>query len=154
MNIKNIRQNNGITMVALVITIILLLILSGISITGVIRGVDETQEASQFSQLNMIQHTLLERKTKAQFTKEELPGTEISEENLEKVLNEIKEKTNQEIILKGEIQDYKELNTSDLENLGISKDNDTYIVNYKTGEVINKTKLTTKSGKILYTYSE
>lgn len=157
MNIKNIRQNNGITMVALVITIILLLILSGISITGVIRGVDETQEASQFSQLNMIQHTLLERKTKAQFTKEELeelPGTEISEENLEKVLNEIKEKTNQKIILKGKIQDYKELNTTDLENLGISKDNDTYIVNYKTGEVINKTKLTTKSGKILYTYSE
>ena len=66
----------------------------------------------------------------------------------------IKEKTNQEIILKGKIQDYKELNTTDLENLGISKDNDTYIVNYKTGEVINKTKLTTKSGKILYTYSE
>ena len=92
--------------------------------------------------------------TVKQFTKEELPGTEISEENLEKVLNEIKEKTNQEIILKGEIQDYKELNTTDLENLGISKDNDTYIVNYKTGEVINKTKLTTKSGKILYTYSE
>ena len=150
----NIRESKAITIISLVVTIIILLIISGISITGVIRGIDETQEATQISQLNMIQHTILERKTKAQFTKEELPGTEISEENLEKVLNEIKEKTNQEIILKGKIQDYKELNTTDLENLGISKDNDTYIVNYKTGEVINKTKLTTKSGKILYTYSE
>ena len=150
----NLRKNKGITMVALVITIIILLILAGISVTGVIRGIDETNESTQISQLEMVQHALLERKTKAQFTKEELPGTEISEEDLEKVLNEIKEKTNQEIILKGKIQDYKELNTTDLENLGISKDNDTYIVNYKTGEVINKTKLTTKSGKILYTYSE
>ena len=151
----NLRKNKGITMVALVITIIILLILAGISVTGVIRGIDETNESTQISQLEMVQHALLERKTKAQFTKEEeLPGTEISKENLKKVLNEIKEKTNQEIILKGKIQDYKELNTSDLENLGISKDNDTYIVNYKTGEVINKTKLTTKSGKILYTYSE
>ena len=151
----NLRKNKGITMVALVITIIILLILAGISVTGVLRGIDETNESTQISQLEMVQHALLERKTKAQFTKEELlPGTEISKENLEKVLNEIKEKTNQEIILKGEIQDYKELNTTDLENLGISKDNDTYIVNYKTGEVINKTKLTTKSGKILYTYSE
>ncbi len=151
----NLRKNKGITMVALVITIIILLILAGISVTGVIRGIDETNESTQISQLEMVQHALLERKTKAQFTKEEeLPGTEISKENLKKVLNEIKEKTNQEIILKGKIQDYKELNTTDLENLGISKDNDTYIVNYKTGEVINKTKLTTKSGKILYTYSE
>ena len=33
----NLRKNKGITMVALVITIIILLILAGISVTGVIR---------------------------------------------------------------------------------------------------------------------
>ena len=68
----NLRKNKGITMVALVITIIILLILAGISVTGVIRGIDETNESRAISQLEMVQHALLERKTKADITKEEL----------------------------------------------------------------------------------
>ena len=36
----NLRKNKGITMVALVITIIILLILAGISVTGLIRWID------------------------------------------------------------------------------------------------------------------
>ena len=150
----NIRENKGITMVALITTIILLLIISGISITGVIRGLDETEESSQVSQLNMIQHALLERSTKAQFTQEELPGTEINEQELQNVVNEINEKSTNKIILKGNMQDYKELSTNDLKNLGISKDKNIYIVNYKTGEVINKTIKVTKSGRALYIYAK
>lgn len=50
----NLRKNKGITMVALVITIIILLILAGISVTGVIRGIDETNESSAISQLEMV----------------------------------------------------------------------------------------------------
>ena len=38
--------------------------------------------------------------------------------------------------------------------LGIKKEEDTFIVNYKTGEVINETKKTTKSGKALYIYAK
>lgn len=150
----NIRESKAITIISLVVTIIILLIISGISITGVIRGIDETQEATQISQLNMIQHTILERKTKAQYTKEELPGTELHETELKNIINQINQKATESITIKGETQDYKKLSTTDLEDLGVSGDTDTYIVNYKTGEVINITKMTTKKGKALYIYSK
>lgn len=149
----NIRKEQGITLMVLVITIILLLIISGISITGTLRGHEETEEASEISELNMIQHAILERYTKAQLTKETLPGTDIVEiEQVQNIIDEIKSKSNEQISLKG--TEYKRLDTTDLSNLGIKKEEDTFIVNYKTGEVINETKKTTKSGKALYIYAK
>lgn len=148
----NLRKTNGVTLVALIITVILLLIISGISITGTLRGHKETKEASQISELNMIQHAILERYTKAQLTKEELPGTTIKQNDVQTIIDEIKAITGEEnITLKG--TEYKELSISDLEKLGVTNEEDTFIVNYKTGEVINATKKVTESGKALYVYS-
>lgn len=151
----NLRKNKGITMVALVITIIILLILAGISVTGVIRGIDETNESSAISQLEMVQHALLERKTKADLTKEEtLPGTTANYTELQNLINEINIKSSANITLRGNKDDYKELSTADLNELGIEKETNTFIVNYKTGEVINKTLKVTKAGRALYTYAK
>lgn len=153
----NLRKNKGITMVALVITIIILLILAGISVTGVIRGIDETNESRAISQLEMVQHALLERKTKADITKEELeelPGTTVDPTELRNLITEIKNVTEIKIELRGNEKDYKELSTADLNELGIEKETDTFIVNYKTGEVINKTQKVTKAGRALYTYAK
>lgn len=147
----NLRKTNGVTLVALIITVILLLIISGISITGTLRGHKETKEASQISELNMIQHAILERYTKAQLTKEELPGTTIKQNDVQTIIDEIKDITGEDITLKG--KEYKELSISDLEKLGVTNEEDTFIVNYKTGEVINATKKVTESGKALYVYS-
>lgn len=147
----NLRKTNGVTLVALIITVILLLIISGISITGTLRGHKETKEASQISELNMIQHAILERYTKAQLTKEELPGTTIKENDVKTIIDEINNITRENITLKG--TEYKELSISDLEKLGVTNEEDTFIVNYKTGEVINATKKVTESGKALYVYS-
>ena len=147
----NLRKNKGITMVALVITIIILLILAGISVTGVIRGIDETNESSAISQLEMVQHALLERKTKADLTKETLPGTTADYTEL---INEINTMSSANITLRGNKEDYKELSTADLKELGIEKETNTFIVNYKTGEVINKTQKVTKAGRALYTYAK
>lgn len=148
----NLRKTNGVTLVALIITVILLLIISGISITGTLRGHKETKEASQISELNMIQHAILERYTKAQLTKEELPGTTIKKNDVQTIIDEIKDITGEKnITLKG--TEYKELSISDLEKLGVTNVEDTFIVNYKTGEVINATKKVTESGKALYVYS-
>ncbi len=152
----NLRKNKGITMVALVITIIILLILAGISVTGVIRGIDETNESSAISQLEMVQHALLERKTKADLTKEKetLPGTTADYTELQNLINEINTKSSANITLRGNKEDYKELSTADLNELGIEKETNTFIVNYKTGEVINKTLKVTKAGRALYTYAK
>ena len=40
-----------------------------------------------------------------------------------------------------------------LTTLGIEKEDNVFIVDYKTGEVINKTLKTTSSGKALYIYA-
>lgn len=148
----NIRESKGITLVTLVLTVVLLLIISGISITGTLRGHEEAEEVSQISELNMIQHAILERYTKAQLTKETLPGTEISKAEVEEIIKSINDKSGENIVLKG--TEYKKLDKSDLKNLGITDEEDTFIVNYKTGEVINVSKRVTKSGKALYVYSK
>lgn len=148
----NVRKNKGITLITLVITMVLLLLIAGISITGTLRGHEETKEATQISELNIIQHALYERYTRAALTKEELPGTVVEISEVETLINEINSLSGQSINLKG--TEYKELNASDLEKLGIEKEDDTFIVNYKTGEVINKSQKVTKSGKALYVYSK
>ena len=148
----NIRKNSGITLVALVITMIILLIVSGISITGALHGDKESKSAEQISELNIIQHALLERYTRAQLTKEELPGTTITKVDVQKIIDDINNKSGENIQLKG--TEYKEINKSDLEKLGITGEEDTFIVNYKTGEVINKTARVTNLNKALYVYSK
>lgn len=148
----NIRKNSGITLVALVITMIILLIVSGISITGALHGDKESKSAEQISELNIIQHALLERYTRAQLTKEELPGTAITKVDVQEIIDDINNKSGENIQLKG--TEYKEINKSDLEKLGITGEEDTFIVNYKTGEVINKTARVTNLNKALYVYSK
>lgn len=149
----NTRKNNGITLIALVITIIVLLIISGISIGGTININEQAQDSVAISELNMIQHAILERYTKAKLTHEELPGTNIEKTEVESTIQEINNLADVDISLKGNDGDYKELSQTDLVNLGITDETDIYIVNYKTGEVINKTQKVTKKGKALYVYS-
>ena len=146
------NSTNGITLISLVITIIVLLIISGISKTGTIRGKDEAEASSQLSELNMVQHAILERYTKAQITNETLPGTTMVISDVQLILDDINSRTGGNIQLKGKDADYKKLEQSDLEKLGITG-KDTYIVNYSTGEVINETIKVTKAGKALYIYS-
>lgn len=147
----NIRKNNGITLVALVITVILLVIITSISITGTIKSQKETKESSQFSELSMIQHAILERYTKSQLTKEELPGITINISEVKVITDKMSLDTGENITLKGE--EYKRLNKADLQELGITGEADSYIVNYSTGEVINETIKVTESKKALYIYS-
>ena len=148
----NERQNKGITLITLSITIVILIIISGISITGAIMGKNETEDSALLSELNMIQHAVLERHIKAQLTKEELPGTKIEKSEVQKIIDEINTKSTESIQLKG--TEYKELSISDLESLGIMQEDNKFIVNYETGEVINTTLKVTSSGKALYIYSK
>lgn len=148
----NLRKNEGITITSLVVTIIILLLISGISITGTIRGNKETEDVTQIAELNIIQHAILERYTKAQLTQESLPGIDIEKSEVQLVIDEINSITGENITLKG--TEYKELSEYDLQKLGITQEKNIFIVNYKTGEVINKTLKTTSSGKALYIYSK
>lgn len=147
----NIRLNNkGITLISLVITIILMAIIAGVSIVGTSNYNKKAIEIKQMDELKMVQHSALERYTKSKLTGEVLPGEQINKSDAEEIINN----NNLNITLKGTENEYKRLNQSALEELGFSNTSDTYIVNYRTGEVLNETKLKTNSGKILYTYAK
>lgn len=148
----NIRKNKGITLIALVITIVILLIIASISITSGITEKKEIEEKEKIVELNMIQHALLERYTKSQLTKEKLPGKDVTLSEVQNIINDINNKSNENISLKSN-GEYKKLDNKEMKELGFTKYKDTYIVNYKTGEVINVTIKVTNSGKALYVYS-
>lgn len=146
------KDTKGITLIALVLTIIMMLIIAGISIGGTITGQKETEESVQISELGIVQHAILERYTAARLTKQELPGKIIKKEEVEKIIEEINSKSGEEITLKG--TEYYKLEKTDLEKLGITQEENTFIVSYSTGEVINETLKVTKSGEALYIYSK
>lgn len=144
-------KERGITLIALTVTIVILLIISSITITGAIKGVDETQENKVSTEMKMVQHAILERYTKYKLTKDEnlLVGTVVSNANLPS----LSEGNSWQATGSDESnQQYYELNKSDLQKLGLEPGKITntskYIVNYSTGEVydsINQKYLSVKN---------
>ena len=150
-----LKENKGITIIALVVTIVVLLILASVTINGVIQGVDESEENKLLSELSMVQHAITQRYTKYELTKDKdiLVGTRIQTSTLENVPNTINWKVTQFDEINNPEREYYRVNKSDLVKLGLSGDDKTdssYVVNYSTGEVYNETSKQTKSGKVLY----
>lgn len=154
------RNNKGITLIALVITIVVLLIIASISIIGGIEGAKTAAENKLLTELDMVQHAVLERYTKVCVTKEAVPGTPktITDVNIIAEGIDLKgQEYDDNEINESDIGTYKyyyELDLDDLKKLGITNAKDTYIVNYSTGEVFNETTPKTPSGKTLYTYAK
>lgn len=142
------RNNKGVTLVSLVVTIIVLLIIASISIVGGIQGADTAADNKLLTELDMVQHAVLQRYTKYSLTKDKelLVGTEVNSLPTE-ITWQVKNPQNDE-------EKYYELGSSELTNLGITNSKDTYIVNYSTGEVYNKTTPKTNSNEVLYIYSK
>lgn len=167
----NKRKNKGITIIALTITIIILLIIASVTISIGLNSLKDSKENLKLSELNMVQQAVLENYTKYKTTKNEMYilGKEknrikVAYSDMQNLINEINSQktTSENIELKvtnytSETLDismyYYELSQEDLEEIGISNTDETYIVNFSTGEVINKTLLVTGKGTPLYTYS-
>lgn len=141
-----IKENKGITLIALVITIIVLLILAGVALGSGGDSIKTAKSNSAIVQLDMVQHAILERNSQYKLTKNEstLVGTKVAIEEVENIASQI------EVTLKA-TDNYYRLEVEDLKKLGITEETDTYIVNYETGEVINETQLRTVTGEVLYT---
>ena len=161
LNKKVINNEKGITLLALVITIVVLIILASITVNIGKEGIKESKEDAMLSELAMVQNAILQRKTKADLTQEDYPGETIATAgiNLEEVIEEINDNraSGEEEISKKDSDDshYYFLSTENggLEALGITNSEDAYIVNYETGEVINYTTKLTGTGKPLYIYA-
>lgn len=159
---KVINNEKGITLLALVITIVVLIILASISINVGKNVIKESKEDAMLSELGIVQNAILQRKTKANLTNEDYPGETITEANvnLGKTIEEINDNraSSEEEISRKDSDDshYYFLSTENggLEELGITNSEDAYIVNYETGEVINYTTKLTGTGKPLYIYAK
>ena len=91
-NLKQLLQTNtGVTMIALIVTIIILIIIATIAIKGGTNTREDTKGQIQKSELEIVQHVILERYTKAQLTKETLPGTKISFNDANAIIEQINE---------------------------------------------------------------
>ena len=161
LNKKVINSEKGITLLALVITIVVLIILASITVNIGKEGIKESKEDAMLSELAMVQNAILQRKTKADLTQEDYPGETMATAgiNLEEVIEEINDNkaSGEEEISKKDSDNnhYYFLSTENggLEALGITNSEDAYIVNYETGEVINYTTKLTGTGKPLYIYA-
>lgn len=158
------KEKKGITLVALTITIIILLILAGIGISG-LNSITKTEDSKLSSELKMVQHAILETYTKYIATSKVIPdetilvGTKLNDSNIS--TNNI-QNSNGKYYFKYSGDNKIELKDSNISNyylvsteqefkkLGISNTKEKYIVNYITGEVMNVLELKDSEGKALY----
>lgn len=127
------KNQKGLTLISLIVMIVVLLILSVITYKSVNINQREAKGHTLESEIKMVQNAVLQRKTEADLTRtsyDDLPGENISKEEVQKIMSDN--------VLKGEDGEYKSLTPDTIQELGISSTEDTYIVNYRTGEVINQ----------------
>ena len=162
----NTKDNKGITLVALIITVVVLSIIAGVSIYIGSNDIQNSKDHIAIAELEEVKHMvgeayLLYKKTNNinyLHSSSTVSTTEINSiaEELGVMLVTIPANPNTpgttaydqyELEIK-----YYRLTPTDLTNIGVENSDDTYIVNYITGEVINETKMKTSTDEPLYTY--
>lgn len=161
MNFKNkksiVKNQSGVTMIALIITIIVLLIIASISIGSALNSHETAAKNKLLTEVGMVQHAALERYTKqVTIGNEDFPGEEYtSKSEIEADIDKIKNDSKlSEILNNTTPEDYYFLDKNALKNLGVTDTEDSYIINYKLGIAINATVQVTEDGQPLYVYSK
>ena len=158
-----IKDNHGVTLISLIVMVVIISILAGISINYGLTQRDDMTDGALSSELQMVQHIVLERYAKYKLTNDE-DILYISEATLVKnsEIDELKQK-GYELLVDTETLNFETdkhekfyyvLSLSLLKKIGITNAKNEYIVNYSTGEVINKTKKALSTGELLYINNE
>ncbi len=136
------KSEKGITIISLIITIIVLTIIAGVVIYMGITGAKEVNDSKLNTELQMVQHAVLEQYAKYKTTRDNayLIGDKLEQSQVTQIANELG-------IQLDSNKDYYKLNKAHLKEIGIKDSDDEYIVNYISGEVINFTqkRLSTKT---------
>lgn len=150
---QKIKNEKGVTMVSLVVTIIVFLIILGISLNLGIISTDETKSNKMQAELQMIQQVAISEYVKAKklnyTNSDEIPpnyvGTIIDVLDLPMEIEwQITENPSERY------KAYYVVTPEQLADIEVSNAEDTYIINYYTGEVYNKTQKEDLTGKVLY----
>lgn len=157
-----LNKEKGITLIALIVTIVVLIILAGITIAGGIQGIDKANDNKLISDLDKVHHAITERDTKYKLTKDEslLIGTVVKTNNIDVSGLSQAETIVWKMVDFDDVEDpereYYRVTGQDLVDLGLTSDPTTktvYVVNYYTGEAYNETQKTTEDGELLYVTS-
>lgn len=144
-----IKNEKGITLMILVITIIVLLILASISINLGDDSIDSTKDRKLQAELEIVQQACVTEYTKAKKlgyldNTTETPANFIGEQVN---VSEIQTIYDNWVLSEEPTEYYKKyyrLEPENLKLLGLENSKSTYIVNYYTGEVFNETKKTSE----------
>ena len=160
------KNEKGITIIGLVVTIIIILIIAGISI-GLTQGrkdvIVEAKSDVLLTNLKQVQQAVLETYIKYKQTENDnvLIGEKVTWADANQKLGEIATESSSTLSLKQSNYDfpgiefekdlfYYKITPENLAQFGIKDAEDTYIVNYKTGEVFDITEQTTGNDESLY----
>ena len=171
------KNEKGITLVSLIITIVIIMILIEVSFSIIIDEMDDARNDKLWGEISMVRQSVIEQyqkalavgKTGVPKDSEQLDvwiGEKIISQNGESFFSgTINEELERQGITNSDMFSYDysnnekckyqedccyELNPNKLALLGVEDAKYTYIVKYKTGEVYNKTKQIDYSGKLLY----
>ena len=162
-----VKKEKGITLIALVITIIVLLILAGVGIgelTGKKNSINESKDKTALSELTKIQQAVMETyiKYKQLGSTSYLIGTRMTYAYTQSEFNQMGSNESLKIAVSydesNEIDPstyYYKLDNNNLLDMGLDNinNNNEYIVNYSTGEVFNITQRKTINGEALYIWA-
>ena len=147
---RKIKNNNGITMIVLVITIIVLAMIAAITINYSLTGANYSKEKQLLADLEAVHHAIYEQYEQYKTTGDAsfIVGTKCSQKPDGDI---VWEEGNQYWGESDVDKIYYTLTPEQLKKIGITNTEDTYIVNYYTGECYNSTvKITPENNKILY----
>ncbi len=150
---KEKKNQKGVTIVSLVITVIVLMIVAGIGVKVGTDQITKTKDNTVVSELSMVQHAILEQYTKYKTTKNAnyLVGNMVSGEELNSITSTLGVTL---VTIPSSYSEkeraYYKLDKASLLEIGIKNTDDEYVVNYISGEVMNITKKATSEGNALY----
>ena len=170
------KNENGITIVSLVVTVVVLFILIGVAFSIGFYEIDDARNNKLWEELGIVRQAVVEQYQKALALGKtgELKSAPQLDIWIGRKINDKKGNDffpgaiNDELEKQGITDAYMftynyndekcvyqedccyELNSTSLKQLGIEDATHEYIVNYKTGEVYNKTKQVDFEGKLLY----
>ncbi len=148
------KNEKGITLIALAVMMIVMVIILSITTYSGISSVKESSRKKLTSELEIVQHAVLEVYTKYQIFNDisYLVGDKIQS------INDIPTEYRDSLKVKNIAfssnnrteSSYYKLDENKLKDIGIEESNYQYIVCYKTGEVMNITVKKTSNGELLY----
>ncbi|MBR3697400.1 MAG: hypothetical protein IKM97_03950 [Clostridia bacterium] len=150
-----IKNENGISLIVLVVTIIVLFIIFSVTINIGTESIYSSKDKKLMAEIEIVQQACIseyEIANKLGYLENpstvpaNFVGTEVLVANLPSI-------TGKWVIETEPLEAYKKyfrLNPYELEQLGIKNSEDTYIVNYYTGEVYNETVRETSDNVLLY----